>query len=438
MNAKKSLENAFRLFCEKGLILFLNFLLVILLARNLDQEQFGTYTSIIAFSSLFLPLTTLGLNNLISKYFIKFPHAHYFYLNAAIRIRICGALLALGIGIFIALFIYQNEIDIILISILLAAQLFNIFNVIEYYFLSQQRVSNTQVHRVAIRIFIRCMLIITAIQQGSNLLLISIFSCEYILIALVYFKIYNKEIQNKPKYFRNSYIPTMKRLFHKSKWLFFSSIAMILYLKIDQIMIGKMLGMQETAKYAVAAKLSEFWYVFPVIFANAFNSLLTRNYLSNREKFEHNCKLILSSLFLISIILATVTTCISQPLIYLLFGEQYTESAAILSIHIWACIFIFPRAILSKWLIITNNYKYSLYSHLSGAVINILLNLVMLPIYGAKGAAIASVVSYAVAGFISLLFFKSTRKFVHLMISAIINCVPNFFLLLSLRFKKHV
>ena len=174
MSTRKGVINTTLLFCEKFLVLLLNFSLVIILARNLSQDQFGEYASVIAFSSLFLPLTTLGLNNLVSKYFIKFPKAHYFYFNASLRIRFVGAISALLIGIPCAFFIYNQTLDIVLIVILLFAQAFNIFNLVEYYFLSRQQVSNTLPYRVIIKLLIRFLLIVAAFTQVSNLILISI------------------------------------------------------------------------------------------------------------------------------------------------------------------------------------------------------------------------------------------------------------------------
>ncbi len=437
MRYKKGLKNTFLLSLERVAILALNFILIIALTRSLTLEQFGTYSSLIAFASLFLPLTTLGLNNLVSKYFIKFPNAHHFYFNAALRLRLIGGVSAFAIGLAFAYFIYQEQTQIALIGLLLVMQIFNVFNLVEYYFLSQQHVSTTQKYRLTIKIIIRCLLIFAAINKANISVLIIIFASEYALIALAYLYVYKNNAQIAPHYFRTRYTPTIKRLFTKSKWLFFSGLAMILYLKVDQVMLGQMVGMEETAKYAAAAKLSEFWYVFPVLFANAFNALLTKEYLNDQRVFNKNCTLILSGLFASALILAIITTVIADPLIISLFGHAYLPSAMILSIHIWASIIVFQRAIFSKWLIITNNYRYSLYTHVIGAISNVLLNMALIPFYGGIGAAIASVISYALAGFISLFLFAKTRSFAYLMLSAMINFMPNCYSLFKLKKNKH-
>ncbi|ATC97629.1 flippase [Pseudoalteromonas spongiae] len=434
---KKSITNTILLFCEKWLLLALNFITVILLTRYLDIKLVGTYSSILAFASLLLPFTTLGLNNLASKYFIKYPNSKHFYFCAALRIRLFGAIFAALVGIVLGFFVYGISYELQLVSILLFFQMFNIFNLVEYLFMSQQQVWKTMPYRVAIRITIKFMFLIALIYKCSLTSLIFILGSEYLLIALAYWLIYTNNNIDQEQNFRTTYTPTIKRFFHKSKWLFLSSFAMILYLKIDQVMLSQMIGMEQTAQYAVAAKLSEFWYIFPVLLANAFNPLLTNNYTKQRATYDKHCKLLLSALFLSAIVIASTTALVAEPLIEFLFGESYKQSASILTIHIWACIFVFQRAIFSKWLILSNNYKYSLWTHFLGATINILLNLLLIPIFGGIGAAVASVASYTFAGFISLFIFRQTRPFAYLMTAAMINCVPNCISLLSIKNKPY-
>ena len=80
-----------------------------------------------------------------------------------------------------------------------------------------------------------------------------------------------------------------------------------------------------------------------------------------------------------------------------------------LQIHVWAGCFIFVRALISQHLIITGNEPLSLLSHGVGAILNVLLNMWLIPIYGIEGAAWATLISYAYASFFFLLFAKSTR-----------------------------
>ena len=87
-----------------------------------------------------------------------------------------------------------------------------------------------------------------------------------------------------------------------------------------------------------------------------------------------------------------------------LYGSQYERAGAILTIHIWAGVFVFMRALFSKWIIMEKLLLFSLVSQGSGAVLNVVLNLLLINRFGGLGAAIATLVSYAGASYLVLFF----------------------------------
>lgn len=99
----------------------------------------------------------------------------------------------------------------------------------------------------------------------------------------------------------------------------------------------------------------------------------------------------------------------AEYIIDIFFGDVYIKSSSVLVIHIWAAIFIFMRAAFSKWILIESVLVFSLITQGSGAVLNVLLNYFLIPKYGVVGAAYATLASYAMASFISLIFYKKTR-----------------------------
>ncbi len=100
---------------------------------------------------------------------------------------------------------------------------------------------------------------------------------------------------------------------------------------------------------------------------------------------------------------------LAAPLVSALFGAEYAAAAPVLALHIWAGVFIFMRALLSRWLVAEDLLRFSLVTHLAGAVINVVGNLILIPRHGPLGAAIATVVSYAVASWLALFASAATR-----------------------------
>ena len=120
-------------------------------------------------------------------------------------------------------------------------------------------------------------------------------------------------------------------------------------------------------------------------------------------------------MLLLSLSLIVSTNVLADELIVLLYGNEFQKSAQILKIHIWATLFIFLRGVLSKWLVIEENLKFSLISHLTGAIINIALNYFLIPKYGGLGAAWATIVACAFSGYICLAFSRRTYPMLKIM-----------------------
>jgi PST family polysaccharide transporter len=109
------------------------------------------------------------------------------------------------------------------------------------------------------------------------------------------------------------------------------------------------------------------------------------------------------------VIFALTTQLIAEDVVRVIFGDAYLAAAPVLALHVWAGVFVFTRALISRWLIAEDLIRISLWSHGAGALANVLLNLWLIPPYGAQGAAIATLVSYGVAGWVAFVIPRSTR-----------------------------
>ena len=103
------------------------------------------------------------------------------------------------------------------------------------------------------------------------------------------------------------------------------------------------------------------------------------------------------------------------------FGEAYQNAAPILIIHIWAALFIFMRALFSKWIIIEDVLIFSVISHGAGALLNVALNYLLIPHYGGEGAAYATLFSYATSSYLALLLYSKTRPTFWMMTKSIFS-----------------
>ncbi|CAI2443777.1 colanic acid exporter [Serratia proteamaculans] len=404
----KAVSNTLWLLGERISTIALNMVLSIVMARSLGTKDFGVYNYIVSIVVILTPLTALGLNAIAVKEFIENKSKELTTLGTTCVLRFFGAL-AGAVVLILADYIFDisgdNFIWIVLLSLVNA---FTCFQVLDFWFQSQLNSKMAVLGRFSILLISSVSKLIALIFFDAGITTIMIIqTCEVALSGISFLIIY---IATGGKISRwNADFDFAKSLLRRSWWLILSGVAEIIYLKIDQIMLGKMVGYDEVAIYAVAAKLSETWYFLPTIIMTSFFPVLINSKRKSHSEYIISLQQLTDRLCLLAIGIAIAVTLVAKPVIILLYGTQYAESATILSIHIWAGVFVFMRAVLSKWLVIENLLKFSLVTHLCGAGLNVVLNLILIPPYGAIGASIATIISYAASSYFSLFMFKRTR-----------------------------
>jgi O-antigen/teichoic acid export membrane protein len=250
----------------------------------------------------------------------------------------------------------------------------------------------------------------------ASLLLIT--GVEFFAVGVVQYRLYRKKHQPfksgeqrwpsyHPRWFN---WPQLKILLKRSSWLWLSGIMSVIYLKIDIVMLGAMAGPEQAGIYAAASRLSELWYVFPAtLAARYYPDIIKAHQLGWSHyyaKLRHYGGIFLAAALGIAVVMS-----LSAPwVISLLFGDDFASAVEVLRIHIWAGCFVFVRYLISQHLLITEQEPLSLLSHGIAALLNIALNLWLIPIMGIVGAAWATLISYAYASFFFLFFSRNTRQ----------------------------
>ncbi|CAH6976080.1 Polysaccharide biosynthesis protein [Vibrio chagasii] len=409
-------RNALILILEKVFLLGFGFLFTVLLARSWTPEVLGEYQYLIALLALLAPFSALGLNSLVSRQLIKSREDSGQILGTALILRLAGAgFSGLVMGV-VSLSLIASEYRMVFF-VLLGAQLAHGVSVFNFYFESKAQLWVSALLRTCNGLFFMSLKLGWVWWFGSLTGVLLITAIEWLVLAAGWFVIFKTK---EKTYFKLRFcFVYAKKLLARAVWLVFSGIAAVIYLKMDIIMLGSLADKTEVAAYSLAARLSEVWYVFPgILVATWFPSLIKAHeegHLIYVKRLQYFCDL----LAWWAIILALVISIIAKPLMGIVFGEGYYAAGEILKIHIWAAVFIFMRALFSKWILVEDVTKYSLVTHGSGAVLNLVLNYWLIPTWGGEGAAVATLISYAVASFFALLPFKKTRPFAFIMIKSV-------------------
>ena len=412
-NLLRIVDNIAWLLVDKLLRMGTGLLVVVWIARYLSSEQFGLLSFATAFVSLFGAIAGLGLQGIVVRDIVRDPSRKEEILGTAAALKLIGGLIAYSCVLLAIFWLRPNDqLAKTLVAILGSAMLFNSSEITVYWFESQV------LSRYTVWVQNSCFLIFAAVKVGfivNNAPLVAFAwttLAESVTVALLLLVILN---------WHGLKIGTLKITISRAKtllsdsWpLLLSSIAVIIYMKVDQIMLGQMAGDKAVGIYSAAVRISEVWYFIPMIITSSiFPSILKakeRSESDYNQHFQHLYDLMVG----ITISIALPMTFLSTPLVTILFGEDFFASGPVLAIHIWSSIFVFLGVASGQWFLAENRQDLSFQRTLLGLMVNITLNIILIPSFGAAGAAIATIISYALAGFVWDYLHKDTRPMFHM------------------------
>lgn len=381
-----------------------------IVARYFGPELYGSFNYALAFVALFTALSTLGLENLIIKSLIDKEYDEGTILCTSLILRIVGGSL-LTLAAFTAIrFVETDDSDIhILVLFLSLAMVMRSFEVIEYWVQANLKSKITSLIRMIANIISASSKILIVVNQGSLSLLALVYCVDAAIIGAALLFTY-RIIRSDKSVWRLS-LRFAVNILMKSWYLILSGLMITLYMRIDQVMLGYMLpSKSELGIYSAASRIAEMWYFIPLSIITAFKPVIMSRKREDEASYLQTMQLLYVIITWISIGFGILILILSKPAITILYGADYIDAASVLLVSIWAGIFAMLGSARSIWLICEGLQRYTLYYASSGCLINVLLNLLLIPVLGATGAAVGTLIAQMTANVIVLAFFKETRN----------------------------
>lgn len=394
---RKYFFNTSWLLAEQGLRILSGLFIGVWVARYLGPEQFGVFSYALAFTAIFAGIAKLGLDGIMVRELVNHPEKLDTYLGTAFWLKILGAFIVMGLMAAIVPFTSNDATTNLFIFIISAGLVFQSFQVVEFYFQSQvlaKIVSICKVIQLALSSIIKIYLLLT---EAELFWFVLVTAFDALSLAVSYFIAY--QLRKNPTFYKHFDLSIAKQLLKNSWPLMIALVATMLYMRIDQIMLESMVGHEKLGIYAASVNIFEAWLILPAVISLSLMPLILSKKIEGMDAYLKTLSRIFSLAFWSSVLYALLVTIFCEDIIYLTFGEKYSEMRDSLLILVWLTPITAVGSITVRYLIAENKQKKILSRTIVGLTVNVLLNLLLIPIYGIEGAAIASFISMTITHF---------------------------------------
>lgn len=405
-------KNFYYLILEYILKFLISFIISLKIAKELGVENYGELNYLLSLIAIIISISNFGMENLlITKMITLEPEEKKQIMNQAIVFQI---IIYIVITPGVMIFIKKSSIYIYLLFL---GYLFSLLKNLKCFFISIGKsyiTSKLELLSLIIgSIFKLYFIFYIKIEKNLSNYILIITLIEVISGAMYLFRyiqinkkmrILNIKLNNKIIY----------QLIKESLPLFISALSVNLYMRIDQLMLLKMLSSYELGIYSGVIKLTEIWYFIPNIIYVLFIPKIAFLRKNSIVKSNEYIKKILSLLIFFSIAIFLMYQICSNFLVRLTLGEEFIEAVKILKLYSFLIVINYFGTFRGKLMILEEKQKYLAIIGGIGIFINIILNYLLIPKFKIEGAVFASIISQLFTNHIILYFFKETKPIFYL------------------------
>ncbi|MEQ1620727.1 MAG: flippase [Methylococcales bacterium] len=413
---RKYFFNTSWMMLEKILRMSAGVLVGIYVARYLGPDQFGAYSYALTFVALFGPITKLGMDGIIVRELVSHPNQRAQILRTSYWLKLIASFLTLFAIAGCLPWLNKDTNTNLYILIIAAGLIFQSFEIVDFYFQSIAQAKYSSICKV-IQLLISSIAKIILVFLHVNLFWFVIISLlDQLALGIAYLvmgwqkevlgdKAVDKPLLSPTTQIENAEANTSnidksefvsgvaKRLLVSSWPICLYSLAVTLAMKLDQLIIEWMLGVQALGLFSAAIRFVEVWYFIPVIIGSSLFPYLINNH--DKPHFEKRVLQLFGLNFYTSVFISLGTLLFGKEILVLLYGEAYRLAGDVLIIYTFAAIFVFHVSIRSKLLTLRDEQHLSLWLLILTVIMNLTLNLLFIPEYGLVGAAWAALISWA-------------------------------------------
>lgn len=403
-----ALGNLSWLFADKLVQLAVGLTVSIWIARYLGPEQFGLLSFGLAMVAIVGTLATLGIESIVVRDLVRNPRDTGRILGSSFLVQLVGGLVAWLVAIGLTVALRPDDRLVRLIVVILGfGLLFRATEVVAYLFEARVKSKYSVVAKDTAYLLVAASKVVLVFIQAPLLAFAWASLAGSVLTAVALWTVYRWSGERHGRF--RPCLATSRQLFSQSWPLALSGLAVMIQARIDQVMLGSMIGDNEVAQYSVAMQLVEFLAFFPVILVSTLAPYVAKAKIVSESLYRDWLVNTYRLMFLLFLALAIPLFLLADRLVAFLYGPEYARAGvllALLSIRL-----LLANFGIAKRLFVTNEdlFKYAMTTAVLGMVLNVALNYMLIPTFRSEGAIIASIASFLLTIFVADWFHGGAR-----------------------------
>lgn len=435
-SSKKIISNSAWVIIQHIYSMLTSLIIVALIARHLGPADYGLINYCSSLIAMFTTLSGLGMDNLIVSEIIRNPEKEGGYLGSALVMRLAASFISYPVILaLIAVMNPGNHTLFIVAALQALGMIFQTYEVLVYWFrikLKMKYISIALVAAITVNTIFRIVLLINKATVEWFALSISVQALVGGIIIAAFFA--KKSDVRLKAGFRDA-----RDLLKISYNCIISSMAIIIYMEVDKILLEKMTGSANVGIYSAAVVMATCWQFIPVTLIDSSRPVILEKRKTSHEAYIDQFKLLMAGVNLMAFVFALLMSCLGWFFIYFLYGKDYLGAFIPLIILSWSSFIGISGYTRTVWITGEGFYKYEKSYAVTAMILNILLDIVLIWQFGVIGAAVATLITYVYEVLIVPLFFRETRDFTKMYFQSF-KMIPRFsgesLKLIAKRFSK--
>lgn len=393
----------------------INLVIGLLTARYLGPSNYGIITYVASIVAFALPIMQLGLKQTLVKEFVQAPDREGEILGTALMINIVSSVLCmLGSVAFVAIADAGEKETILVCALYSLTLLFQATEMTQYWFQSKLLSKYPSIATLCAYIVVAIYKLYLLVTQKSVVWFALSNVLDYFLVSVIlmimYYKVGGQRLRVDWRLGR--------QMLSRSKYYIIPSLMVMIFQHTDRIMLKMMIGEAETGMHSAAITcIGISGFVFAAVIDSARPVILEMK-TKDQTLYETRVTQLYCIITCMSMAQSIGMTLLAKPLVWLLYGSEYEKSASILAVAVWYITFGYYGSVRNIWILAEEKQKYLTGINVAGALANVILNLCLIPAWGAIGAALASLVTQFFTNVVIGFIFKPIRRNNYLMVKS--------------------